>query len=301
MKARKTPNESQITAALAAQRAEFEQQFATAKQDFADQIEAAKPKAHIGHWLTGAGVIISLASLVGTLVVSLQNADRQILASSMQRADDAKFEARAAIQDQANRCLAVAQLGAQMAAGKSGNDARKALDLAAGLDKNCANIRELAVAYMADRPAQFTPKQVAQATGGLRPSRDPAAVRLTDRFMLGEPQSRGFDIRGVGPRVERLTLDDALGGRAYYQGRSEVEIPLGDGAKDLGLRPSVFMDVGQTFGVAQGKSHEPRVSIGTGVEWRSPFGPFRIDIARALTTPATGTSKQMAFNVGTQF
>jgi outer membrane protein assembly factor BamA len=28
-------------------------------------------------------------------------------------------------------------------------------------------------------------------------------VRLTDRFFLGEPQLRGFDIRGVGPRVIR--------------------------------------------------------------------------------------------------
>jgi outer membrane protein insertion porin family len=28
-------------------------------------------------------------------------------------------------------------------------------------------------------------------------------VRLTDRFYLGEPQIRGFDIRGVGPRVLR--------------------------------------------------------------------------------------------------
>jgi outer membrane protein insertion porin family len=28
-------------------------------------------------------------------------------------------------------------------------------------------------------------------------------VRLTDRFFLGEPQMRGFDIRGVGPRVKR--------------------------------------------------------------------------------------------------
>ena len=28
-------------------------------------------------------------------------------------------------------------------------------------------------------------------------------IRITDRFYLGEPQFRGFDIRGVGPRVLR--------------------------------------------------------------------------------------------------
>src|SRR3546814_6102185 len=79
---------------------------------------------------------------------------------------------------------------------------------------------------------------------------------------------RGFDIRGVGPRVIRYAatydplnpvidtsndnrgqIDDALGGRAYYQGRIELDIPLGTGAKELGLRPSIFLDVGSVFSV----------------------------------------------------
>jgi outer membrane protein insertion porin family len=37
------------------------------------------------------------------------------------------------------------------------------------------------------------------------PGVDP--VRLTDRFFLGEPQIRGFDIRGVGPRIQRVPFD----------------------------------------------------------------------------------------------
>src|SRR3546814_15202400 len=70
------------------------------------------------------------------------------------------------------------------------------------------------------------------------------------------------DLRGVGPRVQRIpyttdadgnqTLvtdkdriyDDALGGKAYYLGPAELEIPLGPGAQELGLRPSIFMDFG---------------------------------------------------------
>src|SRR3546814_9650055 len=80
-------------------------------------------------------------------------------------------------------------------------------------------------------------------------------VRLTDRFFLGEPQIRGFGIRGVGPRVVRRyydtatadpndfladdnsRTDDALGGKLYYLGRAELEIPLGSGAREMGLRP----------------------------------------------------------------
>ncbi|WP_417621861.1 outer membrane protein assembly factor BamA [Parasphingorhabdus sp.] len=223
-------------------------------------------------------------------------------------------------------------------------------------------------------------------------------VRLTDRFFLGEPQIRGFDIRGVGPRIVRSATipgldtdgnpineivevtngnqtDDAIGGRAYYLGRAELEIPLGSGARELGLRPSIFVDVGAVFNVVQpllltdtqtqsfgtrqifdgngdpvldgdgnatfetlpqfltvdtdgaavktfdavdangnpnpiatnfterffGDSPSPRVSVGFGVNWNSPFGPFRIDIAKALLKEPGDDTKLFTFNVGTQF
>ena len=199
-------------------------------------------------------------------------------------------------------------------------------------------------------------------------------IRLTDRFFLGQPQIRGFDIRGVGPRVirfgfapeiingqvvntllteRRTQQDDALGGRSYYLGRAELEVPLGSGARELGLRPSVFVDAGAVFGVVQpllqspqnrdqatgalqfltvdatgniqtttdarnaagqpntpsllfterffGNSPKPRVAVGFGVNWNSPFGPFRIDIARALLREEGDDTRLFTFNVGTQF
>lgn len=203
-------------------------------------------------------------------------------------------------------------------------------------------------------------------------------VRLTDRFFLGEPQVRGFDIRGIGPRVQRLPFapslnaagnivqtlvtdsnritDDAIGGRVYYLGKLELEIPLGSGAKELGLRPSIFMDAGAVFDVVQpllvtnqprleggrqvflykdtagaiqnctntatdltcsarpgavpalsfterflGDSWKPRLSVGAGVNWNSPFGPFRIDIAKVLLKERGDDTKLITFNVGTQF
>jgi outer membrane protein insertion porin family len=212
-------------------------------------------------------------------------------------------------------------------------------------------------------------------------------VRLTDRFFLGEPQIRGFDIRGVGPRVIRHPIvadengdpsivtdrsrvtDDALGGNAYYLGRAELEIPLGSGAREMGLRPSVFLDVGAVFDTPTptlqgglgtfpdgifvatrdsdgnalyldyndpgtfaddvvttspigddniantplgntippfieefvGDTPKPRVSVGFGVNWNSPFGPFRIDVAKALVKAEGDDTKTFTFNVGTQF
>lgn len=224
-------------------------------------------------------------------------------------------------------------------------------------------------------------------------------VRLTDRFFLGEPQIRGFDIRGVGPRVvrnftqpaldengtpfnqliinENQRTDDAIGGRAYYLARAELEIPLGSGIRELGLRPSIFVDAGAVFNVTTpilqnpqavgtvavrdatgavvtttdpttgavttvtatgplflstdntgavvqvvdavnaagnpntistsfverffGDSAKPRLSVGIGVNWNSPFGPFRIDVARALLKEPGDDTKLFTFNVGTQF
>jgi outer membrane protein insertion porin family len=50
-----------------------------------------------------------------------------------------------------------------------------------------------------------------------------------------------------------------------------------------------------------GDSIKPRLSIGIGVNWTSPFGPLRIDIAKALLTQEGDETKLFSFNVGTQF
>ena len=224
-------------------------------------------------------------------------------------------------------------------------------------------------------------------------------ILLTDRFFLGEPRIRGFDIRGIGPRVltqfyqldpatntavldddgnpilfdsEDQTRDDAIGGKHYYLGRAELEIPLGTGARELGLRPSIFLDVGALWDVTQpvlqdnpdgiqqldsetgdplfsttvdangnpivdsngnvirvlttdpvdangndnrreivpnsnirevfvGDSPSPRIAVGIGVNWNSPFGPFRIDLAHIIRKVEGDDDKTLQFNVGTQF
>ena len=50
-----------------------------------------------------------------------------------------------------------------------------------------------------------------------------------------------------------------------------------------------------------GDTPKPRVSVGFGVNWISPFGPFRIDIAKALITAEGDDTKLFTFNVGTAF
>jgi outer membrane protein insertion porin family len=191
------------------------------------------------------------------------------------------------------------------------------------------------------------------------PNRD--AIRLTDRFF--DPGLRGFDIRGIGPRIVRIpynsdgtlgVLDinkdvtDAIGGRAYYMGRLELEFPVSSGLKSMGLRPSAYVDVGSLWNVTRpqlidavnictpsdptsglttilqapgqpacdttkytvspgfreeflGNSPRPRLSIGIGVNWTSPFGPLRLDLAKAILKQRGDDTKLFTFNVGTQF
>jgi outer membrane protein insertion porin family len=50
-----------------------------------------------------------------------------------------------------------------------------------------------------------------------------------------------------------------------------------------------------------GDSARPRISVGFGVNWNSPFGPLRIDVAKTLVTVDGDDDKLVTFNVGTQF
>jgi outer membrane protein insertion porin family len=187
--------------------------------------------------------------------------------------------------------------------------------------------------------------------------RDP--IRITDRF-FGQ-QLRGFDVRGIGPRLLRIPYDlegnleenrgrvtAALGGRAYYMGRLELEVPTNAALRNFGIRPSAFIDFGSVFllekpittntiavctppvdsdadpitinpgdadltcpadfartpGFAErfvGDSAKPRLSVGVGINWVSPFGPLRLDLAKAILTEEGDDTKLFSFNVGTRF
>jgi outer membrane protein insertion porin family len=50
-----------------------------------------------------------------------------------------------------------------------------------------------------------------------------------------------------------------------------------------------------------GNSAKPRLSIGIGVNWTSPFGPLRLDLAKAILKQKGDETKLFSFNVGTAF
>ncbi len=50
-----------------------------------------------------------------------------------------------------------------------------------------------------------------------------------------------------------------------------------------------------------GNSSRPRLSVGAGVNWNSPFGPFRIDLAYDVLSQIGDQTKTLSFNVGAAF
>ena len=128
-------------------------------------------------------------------------------------------------------------------------------------------------------------------------------VRIVDRFFLGGRTLRGFDPSGVGPRDQ--WTGDALGGNVFYSVTGELSFPLGF-AKDLNLRGAVFTDIGslaKTDDIGPGILDEgsPRVSIGTGINFRSPLGPIRLDFSRALLKEDFDRTETFRFSFGTRF
>lgn len=128
-------------------------------------------------------------------------------------------------------------------------------------------------------------------------------VRINQRFYIGSEEIRGFSKAGIGARD--ITTDDALGGNIYYATTAEVRFPLGL-PEDLGVTGATFIDVGSLWDIdASGPevrdSAAPRASAGFGVAWASPFGPIRIDFAKALLKEDYDEEELVRFSFGTRF
>lgn len=136
-------------------------------------------------------------------------------------------------------------------------------------------------------------------------------VRINDRFFLGNPRFRGFDVAGVGP-IDSAT-GQFLGGNIFYVGTAGVVIPLGDFADELGFQLSAYVDVGTLYQAdlpdditdAQRSfvidTSALRMSVGIGLTWDSPFGPVRLDVAKAIIKQTFDRVQMIQFNVGTRF
>lgn len=132
---------------------------------------------------------------------------------------------------------------------------------------------------------------------------------LFDRYFPGGINSiRGFGERSLGPR-ERVTvvLDKGDGGRRKTYRRpiggseelivnNEILFPL---VQQLNLKGVLFVDLGNAFTHEQGIDiADLRYSVGAGIRWRSPFGPIRIEMGRALNAKSDERTSTVHFSFG---
>lgn len=135
---------------------------------------------------------------------------------------------------------------------------------------------------------------------------------LFDRYFPGGINSiRGFGERSLGPREKvtvAITDPDATGGlslKTYHRPiggseqlvlNNELNFPI---VQQLNLKGVVFSDMGNAFSQKQGiDPSDFRYSVGAGIRWRSPFGPIRIELGKALNAKSDERTSTIHFSFG---
>lgn len=156
-------------------------------------------------------------------------------------------------------------------------------------------------------------------------------LNVFDHFFIGQETVRGFDTRGIGPRVFQGATDiGTAGGTTYFNGSVEVSAPMPAVSRELGLRLNLFADAGTLYGndisasdltcagtpvpaggaptpagcAAQsivGSGMEWRASVGVGITWASPFGPLRVYYAEPVMSESYDKVKKFGFGASTRF
>jgi outer membrane protein assembly factor BamA len=138
-------------------------------------------------------------------------------------------------------------------------------------------------------------------------------IPLFDRFYIGGTSMRGFDLRGIGPKIVPSAASPgqnvAIGGRAYYAVRAELSVPVGGFLGKHGLQPCAFIDAGSAFGARKtgllpgetliGNSARPRVAIGVGLALNTPAGKLRLDFARPIVKQSGDRGRMLSISFGT--
>lgn len=135
-------------------------------------------------------------------------------------------------------------------------------------------------------------------------------ISLFERFYIGDSSMRGFDLRGIGPKIRPTAAQAgqnvAIGGRAYYVARTELSAKTGGAFR---LQPSIFVDAGSVFLASKerllpgetvlGNSSKPRVSVGVGLSLNTPAGKLRFDFVKPLVKQEGDRAKLVSISFGT--
>ena len=132
-------------------------------------------------------------------------------------------------------------------------------------------------------------------------------INLKDRYFLGGDSFPGFEQAGVGPRDTTSTNEDSLGGNLMYTLEFDLRTPIPGIAPQLGINGRFYTIAGAVTEIDENGSGKikdnsnPRVSVGFGIQWKSPFGPVSIDFTQAVIKEDFDRTQFIKFSFGTRF
>jgi hypothetical protein len=203
------PTVKQLFEALEDQRVASESRIEQLEQKLTAQIEAAKPKAHIGYWISGFSATFALCSASVALVALIFNTQQQaetgrkqaeVLAAQQQQASALTKQGEAI----ASQALGIRQMGCSMIANQAVSDMRanpqaanRIFDAMADIDTSCKTVGVPVLArtaYLIDEnptniPLEIT-KRASQALAAL-PTRDRSTL-FRDKLEYDQAKLRQF-------------------------------------------------------------------------------------------------------------
>lgn len=138
-------------------------------------------------------------------------------------------------------------------------------------------------------------------------------LNVVEHLFMGSEAVRGFDSKGLGPRVYNgSTYVGSAGGTTYFNARAEMSIPMPAVPESFGLRFNMFADAGTLYGndisssdlggqTVVGSDMEWRASVGAGLTWSSPFGPLTLYYAEPVMKEDYDDVKRFGFGASTRF
>ena len=134
---------------------------------------------------------------------------------------------------------------------------------------------------------------------------DDSGVSPVEAFNPGGSLIRGFEGRGLGPR---LTTGEYLGATMYAGVSAEIQFPIPVLPESYGLSGAIWADAAWVDGlpnfgantVEPGSVDTPwRTSIGASLIWDSPFGPLRGDVAHVLNKSTSDRTQVFQLTLST--
>jgi outer membrane protein insertion porin family len=135
-------------------------------------------------------------------------------------------------------------------------------------------------------------------------------VHSIEAFMPGAQLIRGFEGRGIGPRIQN---GEYIGAVAYAGLSAEVQFPIPGIPESYGLSGAVWADAAWIDGVNVPRldganTIDPnsvdvpwRTSIGASLVWDSPFGPLRGDFAHVINKSTSDRTQVFQLTMSTLF